>query len=193
MALSRCDADIAGQGAFQSPRQRPAVDRGDDRFVDAVQPPGDAPQPILDFLAGQHGIGIGDEVLNVRFQIGAAAKGLLARSGEDGQFHRVVIAKITPGIPEFLVHFQVNGVHRLGAVEGDVGDFTALFIDHFGHDASPGLRGLRVRSCPGPDFIPPLRHPPRGAGAYPRSPAALKRSRRRRRRPIATSFADPPG
>src|SRR5947207_1209981 len=43
--LGRSDADVASQCQLEATGQRPAVDRADDRLVDAVQAPRDAAEP----------------------------------------------------------------------------------------------------------------------------------------------------
>src|SRR5271166_6790189 len=68
------------------------------------------------------------------FQVGAGGE-RVAGAGDDRDAKRWVVTEVTPHLTHQLVGFDVDGVLDLWAVEGDVGDLTALLVEHLcGHD-----------------------------------------------------------
>jgi hypothetical protein len=107
----------------------PAVDRGDDGLGDARQrSPGDPAQAVLETFASDHrpdGLPLG----RMSLQIGTGGE-RVAGSGNHGDAQRWVVTKVAPDVTQQLVGFDVDGVLDLWAVERDVGDLTALVVEH---------------------------------------------------------------
>ena len=63
------------------------------------------------------------------FQVGAGGE-RVAGPGDHGNAKPWVVTEVTPYVTQQLVGFDVDGVLDLWAVEGDVGDLTALVVEH---------------------------------------------------------------
>ena len=61
-------------------------------------------------------------------EVGASGEGAVAGAGDDGAPDIGVIPDVDPSLGKRLIHLGVHGVHDLGAVQGDIGDFAFLFI-----------------------------------------------------------------
>src|ERR1700730_3894357 len=74
------------------------------------------------------------------FQIGAGGE-RVAGSGDHGDAKRWVVTEVTPDVTQQLVGFDVDGVLDFRTVEGDVGDLTALVVEHLCcHDRTHSLK-----------------------------------------------------
>ena len=125
----RGDADVARHRQLDAVPDAPAVDRGDDGLGDARQrSPGDPAQAVLETFASDHrpdGLPLG----RMGFQVGAGGE-RVAGSGDHGDAQRRVVAEVAPDVTQQFVGFDVDGVLDLWAVERDVGDLTALVVEH---------------------------------------------------------------
>src|ERR1700757_4248938 len=80
------------------------------------------------------------------FQVGTGGE-RVAGSGDDGDAKRGVITEVTPHLTHQLVGFDVDGVLDFWAVEGDVGDLTALLVEHLCGHAGSLVRVVDVENC----------------------------------------------
>jgi hypothetical protein len=96
-------------------------------------PPGDPAQAVLETFASDHrpdGLPLG----RMGFQVGAGGE-RVAGSGDHGDAQRRVVTEVAPDVTQQLVAFDIDGVLDLRAVKGDVGNLTALVIEHLcSHD-----------------------------------------------------------
>ena len=145
------DPDVAGQGQFDAAPDDPAVERRDDRFGRPMQPSGDpAREPLLQQAASEFGPGV-EPGIDMRFEVGARAEGLVPGPGEDRDSDIRIVAEICPRLEQQLIGLGVDGVVDLGPVQRDVCDLIALFVDHLGHGSLSGVmpKPRRGRPCVG--------------------------------------------
>jgi hypothetical protein len=64
------------------------------------------------------------------FQVGAGGERVTG-PGDHGNAKLWVVTEVAPNVAQQLVGFDVDGVLDFGAVEGDVGDLTALVVENF--------------------------------------------------------------
>ena len=94
------DPDVAGQRELYAAAHHHAVQGGDDRLVDSVQPPGDpARESLVEHVATQIGTSA-QPAVDMRGEVRAGAERLLAVSGKDGQAYLRVVAEAGPRVEE---------------------------------------------------------------------------------------------
>src|SRR5207244_3815033 len=83
--------------------------------------------------------------------VGAGGERLVAGAGDEQRAHRAVLVRLVADLGEALVHRERQRVPRLRAIEGDVADAVAKFVEQFFHRAFPKrdspyfLRGDLIR------------------------------------------------
>jgi hypothetical protein len=129
-----CDPDVARQCKLETGRERPSVDRGDDRLADAVQPAGDPTDAGGDVLSHPP-CGSVHPGRDERLEVRPGAEGV-AHPGDNGDVHIRIIPKGLERAPQQLVGLVVDGILRLRSVEADVRDPIARLVDDLRHECS---------------------------------------------------------
>ena len=129
------DPDVAGHRGLEPARQRPSVDRPDDRLSNPVHPAGEPVEAELDGLAQIARARVDEVRRDVGLEVGAGAE-RLARAGEDRDVHRVVVAEVRPRLDHQAMDVRVDRVPRLRAVDRHVRDPVALLVEHLRHGFS---------------------------------------------------------
>jgi hypothetical protein len=143
----RGDAHVARERRLQPARQRPPVDRRDDRFVDPVQPAGEPVEPELGHLAQVGGCGLDELRRDVRLEIRAGAE-RVSGPGQDRDVNFVVVAEVRPRVDHQPVDVGVDRVLGLGAVDRQVRDPVALLVQQLLHLGPPRLYAALNRRVP---------------------------------------------
>ena len=136
--------DVATQHHFESAAQRVAIDARDHRHVqglaqgDAAKTAGTRRGPV--FEASDRRV----------FQIGASAKGALARTGEHHHAHLGIVFDIGPDALQLGLSGQVHCVQGLGPRQRDRGDMVLQLVENRHAAAAPALAMASTSSvcCP---------------------------------------------
>ena len=112
------DAQVAAQGEGQAGGKAVAVDGGDDRLPDALGSEA-APTALLAPIVG--------DILRALHEVASRTKGLFASAGDDRDQESIVVLELVPCFAELAVHFRIDAVHRLRAVERDEQCAVAAF------------------------------------------------------------------
>ena len=171
LGVGRAEADVAGLGELKPARDRVAVDRRDDRLVDLEAARDAAEAGAVGKARAELGRRAAGVVHRVGLEVGAGAEGLVARAGDDRDPRLVVRREFAPALDQPVIGREVEGIHLLGAVDGDQAHVAVrLVADVVRH----GLFGSRAATRR------PSRCPPGGPRRGP-SPNRQTRGRRRRR------------
>ncbi len=131
-----CEDHIGRKSEFETATAANAVDRGNDRLVEARQ--------FLQAAKAADAIIAIDRIAIIcGFKVPAWAKELFAAGRQDRNPQLRIIAKRGKGVAHDAAGRQIDGI-GFGAVEGDLQDatFTAGFDRAVGHMSASGLRSI---------------------------------------------------